>query len=58
MKSGVAARRREIVRRVDQFRDDDDVLVVVAKEVGGGLEPHVRLSVINPEMLPRVCSSS
>jgi hypothetical protein len=33
---GVAAGRGEIVRRVDQFRDDDDVLVVVAKEIGEG----------------------
>ena len=37
--SGVAARRGEIVRRIDQFRDDDDVLVVVAKEIGE-VEPH------------------
>jgi hypothetical protein len=39
---GVGAGRGEIVRRVDQFRDDDDVLVVVAKEISE-VEPHAAL---------------
>jgi hypothetical protein len=29
--SGIAARGEEVIRRVDQFRDGDDVLVVMAE---------------------------
>ncbi len=37
--SGIAPWRDEIIRRVDQFRNDDDVLVVVAKQLFEA-EPH------------------